>query len=176
MEIGTIVAIEKVESELICTVSFGESDDITAIIYGAANQSEYPMIDDEVAVHRAGTQNTIVTLYRPTPDDLNVGEVVIYSRDGDGNAEASVKCHDDGRVTINGGGNTLVTFKDLKAGFDQLTDDFNNLITAYNSHIHVTTATVGATPTPGDLSPVATSAKSSTASIDACESETVEAP
>lgn len=176
MEIGTIVAIEKVESELICTVSFGESDDITAIIYGAANKSEYPMIDDEVAVHRAGTQNTIVAVYRPAPDDLNIGEVVTYSRDGDGNVVASVKCHGDGRVTINGGGRSLATFKDLKAGVDQLINDLNDLITAYNSHVHITTATVGATPTPGVLSPIATSAKSSTASIDACESETVEAP
>lgn len=170
MEIGTIVAIEKVESELICTVSFGESDDITAIIYGAANKSEYPMIDDEVAVHRAGTQNTVVSVYRPAPDDLNIGEVVTYSRDGDGNAMASVKCHGDGKITINGGGRTLATFDDLKSGFDQFRDDFNGFLSnIHDKHTHL--APSGATGVP-----LGVPSTQSMASIDACESETVEAP
>lgn len=170
MEIGTIVAIGKIESELICTVSFGENDDITAIIYGAANQSEYPMIDDEVAVHRAGTQNTIVAVYRPAPDDLNVGEVVTYSRDENGNVLASVKCHGDGRVTINGGGRTLATFDDLKAGFDEFRDDFNGFLSnIHDKHTHL--APSGATGVP-----LVVPSAQSRASIDACESETVEAP
>lgn len=59
---------------------------------------------------------------------------------------------------------TLFTFNDGAFGglikIDDITTKLNNLVTEvnvlkdlYNSHIHITTATVGATPTPGVISP-----------------------
>ncbi len=45
-----------------------------------------------------------------------------------------------------------------KAEIEALRDTVNSLITAYNSHIHITTATVGASPTPGVISPTTSSA------------------
>jgi hypothetical protein len=47
----------------------------------------------------------------------------------------------------------LVKVIELTDKLNNLENAFNDLVTKYNSHIHVTTATVGATPTPGVISP-----------------------
>lgn len=56
-------------------------------------------------------------------------------------------------VQLNGNTNFAVKYTELKTAFDLLRTELNSLITMYNTHIHITTATVGATATPGILSP-----------------------
>lgn len=52
----------------------------------------------------------------------------------------------------------LVKIEDLTQKLNSLVNDFNAFVAKYNSHIHITTATVGASVVPGILSPTATSA------------------
>lgn len=57
-------------------------------------------------------------------------------------------------VTFNGGDlGGLVKVEALTDKLNELTQTVNALITSYNSHTHITTATVGAGTVPGVLSP-----------------------
>lgn len=109
----------------------------------------------------------------------DIGELRLHSEDADGNEKASLHLKntgevemiananatlilkDDGIIEINGNADFMARFSELKNGFDQLKQDFNNLITAYNAHVHPGVTAGGAstlvTPSQGT---------SSTASID----------
>ena len=56
-------------------------------------------------------------------------------------------------IELNGNTNFAIKYLEMKTAFDTLRTELNTLITAYNTHIHVTTATIGASATPGILSP-----------------------
>ena len=48
----------------------------------------------------------------------------------------------------------LVKIEQLTTKLNELKDSLNNFISVFNSHIHITTATVGATTAPGTIAPV----------------------
>lgn len=107
---------------------------------------------------------------------------VIEVRHGGENNYVKVE---DGKVTVNadlvelaeaGAGDFAVAFDDMKQAFDTLKQHLNDLITAYNAHIHITTATVGASPTPGVIAPTTTTGTPSTADMSGAKVEKVKVP
>lgn len=91
------------------------------------------------------------------------------------------------RIGKKKGGDNAVRFAELKSGFDELKQDVNNLVTAYNSHTHVVTTSItvnGITPGPSSASGtgtgtavVTTSTGSPTAaSIDTSKIDEIEVP
>jgi hypothetical protein len=62
------------------------------------------------------------------------------------NSVDNIKFNKDKELVLLEGTDFAVKFNELKAGFDQLVNDFN-------AHIHTTTATVGAGTTPGIIAP-----------------------
>lgn len=78
--------------------------------------------------------------------DLKPGESSMYSTDSDGQLKTFIKLLDDATMEIGGNSDFMVRFNELKSGFDQLKNDFN-------THTHITTATIGASPTPGTIAP-----------------------
>jgi hypothetical protein len=72
-------------------------------------------------------------------------------------------------VELNGNTNFAVKYTELKTAFDLLRTEVNNLITAYNSHVHITTATIGASGTPGVISPTVSQAVPATADMSASQ-------
>ncbi len=93
------------------------------------------------------------------------GEVRFYSLDSDGNEKNYIHLIKDGNIEIGGDADNMVRYSKLQDGYNELRDDLNAFIVKYNAHIHITTATVGATPVPGVISPTATTETPSTASI-----------
>lgn len=98
-----------------------------------------------------------------------------------GTTEVSVL--DDGSIAIKGtetvmhdGTDWAVQFTEMKSAFDTLKSDFNSLVTAYNAHIHITTATVGASPTPGVIAPTTSTGTPSTADMANAKVEEVRLP
>lgn len=69
-------------------------------------------------------------------------------------------------ININGSDDFAVAYTELKTAFDQLLNDFN-------AHIHTTTATIGASSTPGIISIPTTP---STADMSSAKVETVKLP
>lgn len=100
---------------------------------------------------------------------LQSGENYIYSTDTSGSLAAFMKLNNDSTIDILGTGDFLVRYNELEIGFNQLRTDLNALITAYNAHVHITTATVGPSAVPGVLSPTVSQATASTADISAAQ-------
>lgn len=97
--------------------------------------------------------------------EVDSGERKLYSQDG-GAIQSSIYLKKDGQMLLNGDGDYAVRFNELKTAFDQLKAD-------HDSHFHTTTATVGASATPGVISPVAAG---STANIDPAKIDSIEVP
>ena len=94
-------------------------------------------------------------------DALNPGEQIIFSTTSNGSeVKAFVKLLNTGVMHLNGDADFLAGYTKLKEGFDQLKTDFNNLIIAYNAHMHPTAGT-------GPPSTTTATGTASSASIDA---------
>ena len=107
-----------------------------------------------------------------TPDTLK-GERKIYSVSEDGaEIKAFAKFKNTGIIELNGNDNFAVLFNELKTEFNKLQQSHNDLVSAYNAHIHITTATIGLSPV-GVISPTESSSTPSTAVIDNSKSESV---
>jgi hypothetical protein len=68
-------------------------------------------------------------------------------------------------IELNGNTNFAVKFTEMQLAFNTLKTELNNFIAAYNTHIHITTATIGASATPGVISPTVSQAVPATADM-----------
>lgn len=93
------------------------------------------------------------------------GERRIYSVSG-GIVKASILLDVDGNIVMNEGSDFAVRFSELETAF-------NDLQNMFNTHIHVTTATVGPTAVPGVIS--VTTAQS-TGQISLAKIDTIKVP
>jgi len=97
---------------------------------------------------------------------LEKGETQVFSADANGQVLGTLKLDKDGKAIFHKGERSAAAFDKLKAGFDQLRDDFNGFLT----HVHP-----GVTPGSGSTAPQTTTGPSS-ASIDDSEVDTVLLP
>ncbi len=130
-----------------------------------------PLEDDECILIRIGSDMSktafIGTFHK---EDIEPGEVIVYSRDANGDLIAKVYCDKDGNVTINADSDNAVRFSELKTAFDQLKSDFSSFVTTqYNLHMHPTAAT-------GAASLPTITGSSSTADIDPAKIDTIKVP
>ena len=104
---------------------------------------------------------------------LEKGETLIYSYDADGVVLSSVKMNKTGEFVVNDGVDYAVLFDKLKIEFNELQQKHNDFVTTFNAHIHITTATVGATAVPGVIASTTTIETPSIADIDNVKAEKV---
>lgn len=91
------------------------------------------------------------------------GEIRLYSLDSDGALATFIWLKADGTMEIGGDADNMVRFSELKTAFDQLLGDHNDLVNAFNTHMHATAGTgPPVPPTPGTGIP----ATPSIASVD----------
>ena len=109
-------------------------------------------------------------------EELEDGEVAF----GIPGLNARIYFREDGSIKFKiddtEGGDYAVRFLELQAGFNDLKDAHNDLVSSYNSHIHITTATVGPTPTPGTIAPTTSLETPTTANIDDSKIDKIEFP
>lgn len=89
------------------------------------------------------------------------GETRFYSVKANGDLSTFIWLNDDGTMQIGGSEKNMVRFQELETGFNQLKTDLNNLVSAYNAHVHT-----GVTTGPGSSGPTASQGTASTASIE----------
>lgn len=99
----------------------------------------------------------------PIPE--NPGEKLLYSTDADGVIQCKLFLDTEGNFIFNDGEDFAVRYSALETAYDELKGKVNDLITAYNAHVHnfvgvgpgnpgvtvVTTST--AAPSTGDITP-----------------------
>lgn len=121
----------------------------------------------------------LVAIYAPTSDNgktviigyinrnqlAEIGGLRLYSTDDELTEKAYVYLRSNGDLELLGDADNMVRYSELESAFNTLKSDLNDFINSYNTHIHVTTATIGATPTPGVISPTVSQGTPSTADI-----------
>lgn len=68
------------------------------------------------------------------------GETKIYSLDSNGSEQFYILLKNDGNCEIGGSSDNLSRHSILESQIHKLRDDFNNLVTAFNQHVHPTAA------------------------------------
>jgi hypothetical protein len=100
---------------------------------------------------------------------INEGETKIYSVDANGVEQIAIKTTNTGNIELGGDTDNLSRHSILESQIHQLRDDYNNLVAAFNQHMHATAA-VGSpsipTPIPDLIPAVDSEIDISTAKID----------
>lgn len=77
------------------------------------------------------------------------GEMRLYSVNAAGDEVFSLHLKNTGNLELGGDADNLVRYSVLKAQFDELNNKFNDLVTAFNQHMHATAGTgAPSIPTP----------------------------
>jgi len=77
------------------------------------------------------------------------GEIRIFAVDSDGVLQNYIHIKNNGDIEIGGDADNMVRYSELKSGFDDLRDDFNNFVnTKFNTHTHVAPSGTTAVPVP----------------------------
>ena len=94
---------------------------------------------------------------------LGIGDSAQYSTDSEGKLMASLILRSDGTVEILSNQDNAVRYSKLQTAYDELQKKVNDLVTAFNQHVHPTAATgppspptpvpsvIPATPSAGDI-------------------------
>lgn len=137
---------------------FGKSDTRTAEQVAPYGIDSNP-IKDMVAVYSL-TDNkgdAVIIGYLNKNAAAAVGEFRIFSTDANGEIKATIHLKNSGVTQMTGdsweiGGNTnnLTKYQELETAFNSLKGTVNDLVNAFNTHMHATAATgPPSTPTPG---------------------------
>jgi hypothetical protein len=94
--------------------------------------------------------DTVLIGYLNVNQMADPGEVRIFSTDSNGNQKFYIWLKANGTMELGGSVDNAVRYSKLAIAFNQLKSDFNNHITAYNTHVHagVTSGSSSSGPTP----------------------------
>lgn len=89
-----------------------------------------------VYVQTATKGQAAVIGYVNTVQKAGSGEIRTYSVDANGSEKTYVWLKADGTIEIGGDSDNMVRYSKLETAFNQLKSDFDNLVNAYNIHVH----------------------------------------
>src|SRR5687768_844077 len=134
----------------------GKSDVQETLLLSPFGIDSNPVKDFVAAHSETGVmgESVVIGFINPKGQALP-GEIRIYSTDENGSAQIYLWAKSDGTIHFGGQSGNLTRFQELEAGYNELRDDLNALISAYNLHVH---------PAPGGTaSPTASTDTASTA-------------
>lgn len=112
-------------------------------------------IKDMTAVYAdtAGDGEAVIVGYINQDQLAEAGEVRLYSTDNDAGLKTYLWLKANGDILVGGDANHMTQFEGLQTAFNQLKQDFNNLVIKFNTHVHPGVSTGGGstavTATPG---------------------------
>jgi hypothetical protein len=191
--IGKLIS-NKIETFILNTVEKRFGYNVKGETYGPSGDDSPGLEDDRVYLGSIDGQGRSVVIGNlVVSQGAEAGEKILYSRDTNGNVKAKIYIKKDGGIEIEGAGadveifsdNNLVLqngtdfamrFNEFKTQIDQLRTDHDSLATKHNTHIHITTATVGATATPGTISPTTTTESPTTSDFTNVKIDNINVP
>ncbi len=151
---------------IVKVLRFGKSDIQTPVQASSFGSDSNPPANLRAVYMRTGTKgDTVIVGYINVDQIAEVGENRMFSTDAEGNLVFEARMRNDGTFEIGGSVDNLIRFAKMQSAFDELRADLNAHIAAYNSHIHITTATVGGTAVPGIIAPTVSAATPSAADM-----------
>lgn len=158
----TVDAVDKSARTVDCS-PINESAPLLGVNLQANQEAEcgvclFPEIGSFVVVGFVadGAAGVVLLTEKIESAEIVIGDTsAVISADGVRFDVGGISAHlDKNAVTFNGGDlGGLVKAEALTDKLNELTQTVNALITSYNAHTHITTATVGATTAPGVISP-----------------------
>lgn len=109
-------------------------------VIGNPGEHSAPMDGDQAYImHISGNYYVVVAVDDMITPDVEPGEKEIYSRTAQDVKSAIIKLDKKGFINFTNNENSVaedyaVKYNELKSAFDKLKTDFNNFVTAYNSH------------------------------------------
>jgi hypothetical protein len=147
----------------------------TAEMYHLPGVYSKPHDDDIGVVLEVNGLKIVIASHNYKLDkDVDKGNVIIYSIDSSGAVKGSVLFNQAGEAVFHDGTDYAVAYNDLKSAFDTLKSEHDNIVTAFNAHVHPTAA-VGA-PSPPTAVPGSIPALPSTADMSGAKVTTVRLP
>lgn len=100
-------------------------------------------IKDMVAIHaQTGVSGESVVIGFINKDCIAaIGENRIFSTDENGVLSTYIHLKNDQTMEVGGNTDFMVRYSELENAFNELKNDHNDLVTAFNSHMHATAAT-----------------------------------
>lgn len=143
---------------------FGLNDVQTAVQAAPYGVDSNP-IKDMIAIYGATSDKgkPVIIGYINKNQLADVGEHRIFSTDENGVLKTYIWLQADGIMEVGGSVDFMVRFSELKAGFDELKDDLNDMKSKWNTFA---AAYVPGGPTPVGTPPTASTSSVSTASIN----------
>ena len=138
--------------------------------------TEISVLDDESIYVNVNDGNATVTI--DADGNVSITSVGDVSIEGDGDLSATMGGNvttDATETVIQAGTDYAVQFTAMKTAFDNLKNELNALVTAYNAHTHITTATAGIGP-PGVVAPTTSTGTPPAASMDSAKVDEVRLP
>lgn len=83
------------------------------------------------------------------------GELRTYSTDPEGKEKFYTWLKSDGTYEIGGDQDNMVRYSKLEEGYNQLKDDFNNLVQIFNAHVHPANGSPTGTPAQPSIATIA---------------------
>ena len=167
INIVKVFSTELVEAgrRIVKVLRYGKNDVQTPVQSAPFGSDSNPPANIRAVYTDTGNKgDNVIIGYINVNQVAEIGENRLFSTDEDGNLVFEIRLRNDGTVEIGGSVDNLVRFSKLEEAYNQLKDDFDALVTAYNSHIHITTATVGVGP-PGVIAPTTATGSPSTGDI-----------
>lgn len=138
----SLTRVKQATDEFIKVLRYGKNDIQTASQYLPAGIDSKPIAED-LAAHAttSGRGKQIVFGYISNSDKTKEGEIRVYSRDSGGNEMFIMKLCNDGTALLGGDSDFLMRFSKTEKAYNQLKEDHNSLVDAFNQHMHATAAT-----------------------------------
>lgn len=156
--------LDSLQRRVVKILRLGKSDTQTADQIAPHGIDSNPIKDMMAVYADTGEKGDKVILgYLNKNQVAAPGEFRIFSVNADGELQTFIWLKADGTILMGGDAKNMVRFQELKTGFDELKSNHNDLVSAFNAHMHATAGSgAPSPPTPASGIP----AQPSTASID----------
>lgn len=133
---------------------------------------------DTIAVYAPTSEKgkAVIVGYLNKNQLAEYGETRLFSVDVNGDLSAFVWLKNNGDLQLMGDSDFAIRYSEMETAFNELRDKVNDLISKYNSHTHITTATVGGSPTPGIISPTTSTEVPTTVDMTAAKIDEIKVP
>jgi hypothetical protein len=132
----TISRVKQAADTFIKVLRYGKADIQTALPVFPFGVISKPLKEQLAAQANTGSKNNPIVLGYIVADasEVQPGETLLYS------TNFKVFLKEDGTAEIGGNTDNMVRFSDLETAYNQLKDDHDALVTAFNQHVHPTAA------------------------------------
>ena len=144
----SIAKVLETASNFVKVLRYGNKDVSTPLVSLPYGIDSKPIENKRGVVSDTRKKGKNVILgYLLDSDKTESGEIRLYATDDDGVEKFYVHLKKDGTCEIGGDVDNAVRYSKLETAFNELKENFNKLVTTYNSHVHpVPTATALAVP------------------------------